>query len=57
MKGLFQRFLREESGADMVEYALVIALVAIVATAAVRTIGVTIVNAISNVTPILSNVL
>jgi Flp pilus assembly pilin Flp len=41
----------------MVEYALVIALVAIVAAAAVRTIGVTIVNAISNVTPILSNVL
>jgi Flp pilus assembly pilin Flp len=54
---LFQRFLQEESGADMVEYALVIALVAIVAAGALHTLGNTVSSAINGVTPTLSNVL
>lgn len=57
MGRLFQKFLREESGADMVEYALVIALVAIVAAGALHTLGNTVSSALNGVTPIISNVL
>ena len=39
MKALLQRFIRDESGATMVEYAIMVALIAIVALLAVQTVG------------------
>lgn len=52
---MFDRFIREEEGATMVEYALMVALIAIVAMAAVLALGnnvsaafTTIANAIAN---------
>jgi pilus assembly protein Flp/PilA len=47
---LSQRFFREESGADMVEYALVLALVAIVASVGLKTLGNTVSDAFTNIT-------
>lgn len=42
MKKYFMNFIREEEGAGLVEYALLVALIAIVALAAVTTLGTTI---------------
>ncbi len=42
-------FAREESGADMVEYALVLALVAIVGAVALKPLGSTIASAFSSI--------
>lgn len=39
MKALIQRFINDESGATMVEYAIMVALIAIVALLAVQTVG------------------
>lgn len=39
MKSLITRFLQEEEGATMVEYAIMVALIAVVAIAAVILIG------------------
>lgn len=39
MKNLLKRFIREESGATMVEYAVMIALIAVVAIATISLIG------------------
>jgi len=39
MRKLFGRFVTEESGATMVEYAVMVALIAVVAVAAVRIVG------------------
>ncbi len=39
MKNLITRFLQEEEGATMVEYAIMVALIAVVAIAAVVLIG------------------
>lgn len=39
MKNLIKRFIHEEEGQDMVEYALLAALISIVAIVAVRSIG------------------
>ena len=47
---LTQRFVRDESGADMVEYALVLALVAIVASVGLKTLGNTVSDAFTNIT-------
>jgi pilus assembly protein Flp/PilA len=42
MKNLFNRFVREEEGQDLVEYALLLALIAIVCIVAITTMGTTI---------------
>ena len=42
MKNLFSRFVREEQGQDLIEYALLVALVVLVAIGAVATVGSTI---------------
>lgn len=39
MTGLIQRFLREETGATMVEYAIMVAMIAIVVLVAVGFVG------------------
>lgn len=38
-QGLFGRFVRDESGATMVEYAIMIALIAAIAIAVIRIVG------------------
>jgi pilus assembly protein Flp/PilA len=40
MKNLFNRFVREESGQDLIEYSLLAALIALAAVAAIRLVGV-----------------
>ncbi len=42
MKNLFNRFVREEEGQDLIEYALLVGLVALVAVSAVTEVGKTI---------------
>ena len=39
MKNLFNRFVREESGQDIIEYALLAAFISIVAWAVIASIG------------------
>jgi pilus assembly protein Flp/PilA len=39
MKNLIQRFIREESGQDLIEYAMLAALISIAAIATLRLIG------------------
>ena len=38
-KSLFRRFVREESGATMVEYGIMVALIAAIAIAVIKVIG------------------
>lgn len=40
MKGLFVRFVREDAGQDIIEYALLATLVSVVAAAGATTLGV-----------------
>ncbi len=54
---LSQKFVREESGADMVEYALVLALVAIVASVALKTLGNAVQDAFTNIQTQITGVL
>jgi pilus assembly protein Flp/PilA len=39
MKNLFVRFVREEEGQDLIEYALLVALIAVVCIAALTALG------------------
>ena len=39
MKDLMKRFVREEEGQDLIEYALVVALIALAATAGMNTVA------------------
>jgi pilus assembly protein Flp/PilA len=39
MKNLIKRFIRNEEGQDLIEYALLIVLIAIVVIASLRTLG------------------
>ena len=39
MSGIFNRFIRDESGATAIEYGLIAALIAVVIIGALRTIG------------------
>ena len=39
MKNLFVRFVREDAGQDLIEYALIAGLISIVAVAAITTTG------------------
>jgi pilus assembly protein Flp/PilA len=49
MKNLLKRFIKEESGATMVEYAIMVALIAVVAIALISTIGGQVRDAFDNV--------
>ena len=39
MKNLFNRFVREEEGQDLIEYALLAGFIALIAVAAIMTLG------------------
>jgi pilus assembly protein Flp/PilA len=39
MKGLFRRFVREEAGQDLIEYALLAGFISLVAVAAITAVG------------------
>lgn len=49
MKNLFARFVREENGQDLIEYALLAALIAVACTAAMSTLATDINGAFGNV--------
>jgi len=49
MKNLIQRFIREEDGQDIIEYALLAAFISIVAATVINTIGSDVLNIYSNV--------
>jgi pilus assembly protein Flp/PilA len=55
MTHLFQRFVLDDSGQDLIEYALVAAIVALGSVAAVKTLGNGIGNAFNGVQNSLSN--
>lgn len=55
MKNLFKHFLREESGQDLIEYALVAALIALGAVAAMQNLATGIGTAFNTVVTDLSN--
>ncbi len=49
MKKLIQKFRKQEEGATMVEYALMVALIAVVALAAVTLLGVNVAATFANI--------
>lgn len=55
MLELLNRFWREEEGQDMVEYALIIALVAVVIVASLKSVGTTIESVFKNIESKLRN--
>ncbi|SCY15829.1 Flp family type IVb pilin [Thiohalorhabdus denitrificans] len=55
MQELIRRFVHEESGATMVEYAIMVALIAVVAIATVVTLGGEVEAAFDNIVTTLQN--
>ena len=55
MKNLFARFIREEEGQDLIEYALLAALIAVAAIAAITAVGTNINAVFGNVNTHLSS--
>ena len=49
LKSTIRRFIREVSGATMVEYGIMVALIAVVAIAAVRTLGTSVNGGFTNI--------
>jgi len=49
MKGLITRFLKEEDGATMVEYAILVALISIVAIVIISNVGTEVASSFSTV--------
>jgi len=49
MKGLLVRFVRDEEGQDLVEYAMLLAFIALIAIAGVQFLGQTVDSFFSNV--------
>ena len=49
MQGVIDEFARDESGQDLIEYALVVALIALAATASMKTVANSISNAFGSV--------
>ncbi len=54
LKQLFKNFVVEESGQDLIEYALVACLVGLAAVATMRTLGTTITSAFTSINTTLS---
>ena len=54
MQNLLKRLWQEEKGQDLVEYALLVVLIALVAVASLQTIGTTISSVFTNATTALS---
>lgn len=49
MKGIIRQFVRGEEGQDLVEYAMLLAFIALIAIAGVKTLGTTVNTFFSNV--------
>jgi pilus assembly protein Flp/PilA len=54
MKNLFTRFIKEEEGQDLIEYALLAAFIAVAVVAAVTSVGGTVKNIFTSVNNSLS---
>jgi pilus assembly protein Flp/PilA len=52
---LFKRFLKEEEGQDLVEYALLLVFIALIVIAALPNLGKTVSNVFSNATSVLQS--
>ena len=52
---LFKRFLKEEAGQDLVEYALLLVFIALIVIAALPNLGKTVSNVFSNATSALQS--
>jgi pilus assembly protein Flp/PilA len=55
MKNLIVRFVREEEGQDLVEYAMLLAFIALIAIVGVKTLGTTVNTFFSNVATALTS--
>ncbi|MEW5979816.1 MAG: Flp family type IVb pilin [Acidobacteriota bacterium] len=55
MMELLKRFLREEEGQDLVEYALLLVFIALIVIAALPNLGKTVCNVFSNATSVLQS--
>jgi len=55
MKDLLVRFVRDEEGQDLVEYAMLLAFIALIAIAGVRTLGSTVNTFFANVATALTS--
>ena len=55
MKNLIVRFVREEDGQDLVEYAMLLAFIALIAIVGVKTLGTTVNTFFSNVATALTS--
>jgi pilus assembly protein Flp/PilA len=55
MKNLIARFVREEEGQDLVEYAMLLAFIALIAIVGVKTLGSTVNTFFSNVATALTS--
>ena len=55
MKNLIIRFVREEEGQDLVEYAMLLAFIALIAIVGVKTLGTTVNTFFSNVATALTS--
>jgi pilus assembly protein Flp/PilA len=55
MKNLIARFVREEEGQDLVEYAMLLAFIALIAIVGVKTLGTTVNTFFSNVATALTS--
>ena len=49
MKNVFVRFVREDAGQDMIEYALVAGIISVAAAATIKTIGTSVATLWTNV--------
>jgi pilus assembly protein Flp/PilA len=55
MLDLFRRFIKEEEGQDLVEYALLLVFIALIVMAALPSLGKTVSNVFSNATSVLQS--
>ena len=55
MKNFIARFVREEEGQDLVEYAMLLAFIALIAIVGVKTLGTTVNTFFSNVATALTS--
>ena len=49
MSKLFRQFIREDEGQDLIEYAMLVALIALICIAAVRTVGTAVQTTFNNI--------
>jgi pilus assembly protein Flp/PilA len=55
MKSLFRRFVGEEEGQDLIEYALLAGLISLASVLAITTLGTTISDKYTTIAPVVTN--